>query len=151
MLREINRQLFLIGGKYINSSTNLNNCPKVDLASYTSSSQGAESLFYVDSTTRQLKFQSGVQPSNQIYHKTFASDFNVGEWHYYAFVANQGKIYAFVDGKLYSECTSSMWASTYFTIGALKTTYYFDELFVCHEALYLQDFTPPTKPYTLRT
>ena len=35
----------------------------------------------------------------------------------------------------------------YFTIASLSNTYDYDELFVCHEALYLQNFTPPTKPW----
>lgn len=117
------------------------------MASYSSGSQGSSDIFYIDSSTRNLRFQSGIQPSNQIYYKSFAEDFDFGEWHYYAFVANQGKIYGFVDGELYTECTTSMWASTYFTIGQLKNTYDYDELFVCHEALYLQNFTPPTKPW----
>lgn len=117
------------------------------MAYFSSGSQSSTGLWAVDPSTRNLKFQSGVSPSNQIYHKSFAEDFDFGEWHYYAFVANQGKIYAFVDGELYTECKTSMWASTYFTIASLGNTYQYDELFVCHEALYLRDFTPPTKPW----
>lgn len=147
MLLEINQRQFHIGGKYVNSSTSYSNAPTINIASFSSGSQNSTNLWGVDSSTRNLKFQSGTKPSNQIYHKSFASDFDFGVWHYYAFVANQGKLYGFVDGELYTECTTSMWASTYFTIGQLSNTYDYDELFVCHEALYLQDFTPPTKPW----
>ena len=132
---------------HISSSSSYSNAPTINIASYSNGSQNSTNLWGVDSSTRNLKFQSGTQPSNQIYHKSFASDFDFGEWHYYTFTANQGKLYGFVDGELYTECTTSMWASTYFTIGQLNTTNDYDELFVCHEALYLQDFTPPTKPW----
>lgn len=145
--------------KYQSSSTTLSQFPTFSVVRFNGTemtSQGTD-LLTIDTTNRYLKFYNGVsQQSSQIYHKTFPNDFNVGEWHYYAFVVNQAKIYAFVDGELYTEGTiySSIDAYTdkpYFTPYFDKMYKDFDEILVCKEALYLQNFTPPTKPWQLRT
>ena len=84
------------------------------------------------------------------------SSVDLNEFHHIALVTTQGTYKVFFDGKLTSHgdlktYTGTSTGGNFYRLRIAETNRYYDEFLICASAKYDSDFTPPTKPYTLRT
>lgn len=102
---------------------------------------------------------NGMKPSNS--YSTGSStliykpdSFDCTIYHHLAIVFHLGTIYCFIDGKL--STTTPVATNLTKDLDSLSNNWQVssndvDEVMFCEEAKYLADFTPPTRPYILRT
>ena len=81
------------------------------------------------------------------------STFDIQSWNHFAFTFHLGTLYCFLNGKLSSTTPVSVGSNviTGLNVDWQWSDFNIDEFMSCMEAKYLADFTPPTKPYQLRT